>query len=64
MATKLTRVLPYAESRGYPAPLVRNWIRDGLLPAIVINRAIFLDADECDAVLRRFKRAGLAPSGK
>ena len=64
MATKLTRVFDYAESRGIPAPLVRKWIRDGLLPAIQVKRAIFLDADECDDVLRRFKRGGLSLSAK
>jgi hypothetical protein len=64
MTTKFTRVPVYAESRGIPAPLLRKWIREGLLPATVIKRAILLDADECDAVLCRFKRAGLSPATK
>jgi hypothetical protein len=55
---KYTRIPAYAESRGIPAPLLRKWIRDGVVPAIVIKRAILLNAEEVDAAINRFKRTG------
>ena len=60
----MTRVIPYAKSKGVHPALIRKWVRDGLLPAIVIKRTILLDAAECDEVLSRFKRAGLVVSDK
>jgi hypothetical protein len=60
----LTRVIPYAKSKGVTPALVRKWVRDGLLPAIVVNRTILLDATECDQVLARFKRPGLIAADK
>jgi hypothetical protein len=60
----MTRVIPYAKAKGVHPALIREWVRDGLLPAIIIKRTILLDAAECDAVLARFKRSGLVPTGK
>jgi hypothetical protein len=49
-------VIPYAKKKNVHPAQIRHWIREGLLPAIVIKRTILLDEAECDAVLERFKR--------
>ena len=58
MAKKTTRVIPYAKTKEVHPAQIRNWVRKGILPAIVIGRTILLDPEECDEVLERFKRHG------
>jgi hypothetical protein len=58
MVKKTTRIIPYAKSKEVHPAQIRNWVRKGILPAIVIGRTILLDPDECDEVLEQFKRNG------
>jgi hypothetical protein len=53
-----TRVIPYANSKQVHPAQIRNWIRRGILPAIVIGRTILIDPEEADRVLEQFKRHG------
>jgi hypothetical protein len=56
MIKNTTRVIPYAKTKEVHPAQIRNWVRRGILPAIVIGRTILLDAEECDRVLEQFKR--------
>jgi hypothetical protein len=58
MIKKTTRVIPYAKSKEVHPAQIRNWVRKGILPAIVIGRTILLDPEECDRVLESLKRHG------
>lgn len=60
MVKVTTRVIPYAKAKGVTPAQVRNWVKRGVLPAIVIGRTILLDEAECDRVLEMFKRPGIA----
>jgi hypothetical protein len=51
-------VIPYAQAKEVHPAQIRNWVRQGILPAIVIGRTILLDPEECDRVLEQFKRHG------
>jgi hypothetical protein len=58
MVKQTVRVIPYARAKSVHPAQIRNWVRRGLLPAVVIGRTILLDAEECDKVLETFKRHG------
>jgi hypothetical protein len=58
MVKQTIRVIPYARAKSVHPAQIRNWVRSGLLPAVVIGRTILLDAEECDRVLETFKRPG------
>lgn len=56
MVKKTIRVIPYAQAKSVHPAQIRNWVRRGILPAVVIGRTILLDPEECDKVLESFKR--------
>jgi hypothetical protein len=53
---KTVRVPIYAEAKSMSAMQVRNLIRRGVIPAIVIRRLILINPLEADEALERYKR--------
>lgn len=53
---QMVRVPEYAESKSMSGMQVRNLIRAGVIPAVVIRRLILIDPIEADLALQRFKR--------
>jgi hypothetical protein len=58
------RVREFAKANNMSPTQVRNLIRDGIIPAIVIKRLILIDPEEADRALERFRRGPKPESDK